>query len=116
VTQLSSGGFPLGLMPAAEFEVGETRLEHGEVLVIYSDGVSEAVNPREEEFGLDRLIEVVQKNLQASAAGIRDKVESSLSAFTQTAAANDDITLVIVKRVSFFSPSTVFRAILRPRF
>jgi serine phosphatase RsbU (regulator of sigma subunit) len=48
---------------------------------------------------MDRLINVVRTNLGASAAGIRDKVESALSAFTQTAPANDDITLVIAKRV-----------------
>jgi serine phosphatase RsbU (regulator of sigma subunit) len=47
---------------------------------------------------MDRLTEVIRKNLGASAAGIRDKVESALSSFTQTAPANDDITLVIVKK------------------
>ncbi|MDQ3797836.1 MAG: SpoIIE family protein phosphatase [Acidobacteriota bacterium] len=100
IKQLESGGFPLGIMPMAQYEVGRTRLEKGEVLVIYSDGVSEANNPRGEEFGVERLEEVVRKNLHASAAGLRDKVESSLSAFTQTAPAGDDITLVIVKRRS----------------
>ena len=69
-----------------------------EVIVIYSDGVSEANNIREEEFGLERLAEVIKRNISLSAAGIRDKVESALSAFTQTAPANDDITLVIVKK------------------
>jgi serine phosphatase RsbU (regulator of sigma subunit)/pSer/pThr/pTyr-binding forkhead associated (FHA) protein len=98
IEQLSSGGFPLGIIPDAEFEVGETKLEPGESLVIYSDGVSEANNLRDEEFGLDRLSQVVQKNLNSSAAGLRDKVESALSTFTQSAPANDDITLVIVKR------------------
>ena len=99
IAQLSSGGFPLGIMPSAEFEMGETRLHPGESLVVYSDGVSEANNIRDEEFGMDRLCAVVQENLKASAAGMRDKVESALSAFTQTAPANDDITLVIVKRI-----------------
>ena len=98
VIQLGSGGFPLGIMPDAEFETGETDLGPGESLVIYSDGVSEAVNPLDEEFGLDRLTEVVRRNLNASASGIRDKIESALSAFTQTAPTNDDITMVIVKR------------------
>lgn len=99
IEQLSSGGFPLGILPSAEFEVGETQLQPGEALVIYSDGVSEANNLKEEEFGMERLMDVVKRNLGASAAGMRDKVESALSAFTQTAPANDDITLVIVKRV-----------------
>jgi phosphoserine phosphatase RsbU/P len=99
IEQLSSGGFPLGILPSAEFEVGETHLAAGESLLIYSDGVSEANNLKEEEFGMERLMDVVRRNFQASAAGLRDKVESALSAFTQTAPANDDITLVIVKRV-----------------
>jgi len=99
VEQLSSGGFPLGIIPNAEYEVGQTHLAEGDVLVVYSDGVSEANNIREEEFGMNRLIDVVKNNVNASAAGIRDKVESALSAFTGTAPANDDITLVIVKRI-----------------
>jgi len=70
----------------------------GESIVIYSDGVTEANNLRGDEFGIEKLSEVVQKNLSASASALRDKVESALSAFTQTAPANDDITLVIVKR------------------
>ena len=99
IEQLSSGGFPLGILPSAEFEVGETSLAPGEALVVYSDGVSEANNLKEEEFGVERLSEVVRKNLGASASGLRDKDESALSSFTQTAPANDDITLVIAKRV-----------------
>ncbi|HXH69466.1 MAG TPA: SpoIIE family protein phosphatase [Pyrinomonadaceae bacterium] len=98
VEQLESGGFPLGILPMADFEVGQLNLEAGESLVIYSDGVSEANNLQEEEFGMERLIQVVSCNLKSSAAGMRDKVESALSAFTKTAAPNDDITLVIVKR------------------
>ena len=85
-------------MSGAEFEIGEITLNPGEALVVYSDGVSEANNIEGEEFGMDRLIQVVKTNLGASAAGIRDKVESALSAFTQTAPANDDITIVIAKR------------------
>ncbi len=99
IEQLSSGGFPLGIMPDAEFETGKTTLAPGEVLIIYSDGVSEANNLNEDEFGLERLSEVLKKNIGLTASGIRDKVESALSAFTGTAPANDDITLVIVKRL-----------------
>ena len=99
VEELDSGGFPLGIMPKAEFELGKIQLGSGEGLVIFSDGVSEAVDPDEEEYGDDRLKAVVKANIGRSAAGLRDKIESSLSAFTKTAEANDDITLVIVKRV-----------------
>ncbi len=98
VEQLESGGFPLGIMPMADYEVGQFQLASSEALVIYSDGVSEAVNIKDEEFGMERLSKVVSENLQKSASGLRDKVEFALSSFTQTAPANDDITLVIVKR------------------
>jgi len=54
--QLASGGLPLGIMSDAEFREGRTQLHPGDVLVIYSDGVSEAVNPSGEEFGPTRLL------------------------------------------------------------
>lgn len=99
VEQLASGGLPLGIMPFAEYEVGEVELMSGDVLVVYSDGVSEANNLAEEEFGIERLTNVLKANLGGTASSIRDKVESALSAFTGTAPANDDITLVIVKKL-----------------
>lgn len=98
VEQLGSGGLPLGILPEAEYREGRTQLQHGDVLVVYSDGVSEAQNPQGEEFGSTRLHEVVSRNLDASAAGIRDRIESALSKFAQGTPAADDITLVIVKR------------------
>jgi len=99
IEQLSSGGLPLGIMPFSEYDSAEVTLNSGDVLVVYSDGVSEANNLAEEEFGLERLSSVIRANLKATASGIRDKVESALSAFTGTAPANDDITLVIVKKL-----------------
>jgi sigma-B regulation protein RsbU (phosphoserine phosphatase) len=96
--QLASGGLPLGIMPNADFREGRTKLYPGDVLVIYSDGVSEATNPSGEEFGPTRLYEVVARNLDASAGGIRDRIESALTKFCQGTPAADDITLVICKR------------------
>lgn len=96
---VESGGLPLGLMDFAEYETGHAQLNSGDVLFIYSDGVSEANNIDEDEFGMERLQNVIKSNVGRSASGIRDKVESALSDFTGTAAPNDDITLVIVKRI-----------------
>ncbi len=98
VEHLAAGGLPLGIIPHAEYREGRTQLQHGDVLVIYSDGVSEAVSPSGEEFGPERLYDVVAQNLKASASGIRDRIESALTKFAQGTPANDDITLVIVKR------------------
>lgn len=94
-----SSGLPLGLMDFAEYEVGHAQLNSGDVLFIYSDGVSEANNLAEDEFGMDRLKRVISTNVGRNASGIRDRVEAALSEFTGTAAPNDDITLVIVKKL-----------------
>jgi len=98
VEQLASGGLPLGIKPDADYREGRTQLQPGDVLVVYSDGVTEAVSPTGEEFGSTRLYEVVSRNIESSAAGIRDRIESSLTKFSQGTSAADDITLVIVKR------------------
>jgi serine phosphatase RsbU (regulator of sigma subunit) len=98
VEQLASGGLPLGIQRDAEYREGRTQMQPGDVLCIYSDGVTEAVSPSGEEFGPTRLYEVVSRNVEASAAGIRDRIESSLTKFSQGTSAADDITLVIVKR------------------
>ncbi len=96
--QLDSGGLPLGIMPDANFREGRTQLQHGDVLVIYSDGVSESTNPRGEEFGPARLYEAVASNLAATASGLRDCIEAAITKFAQGTPSADDITLVIVKR------------------
>jgi serine phosphatase RsbU (regulator of sigma subunit) len=98
VEQLASGGLPLGINANADYREGRTTLQPGDVLVIYSDGVTEAASPSGEEFGPTRLYEVVSRNVDSSAAGIRDRIESALTKFSQGTQAADDITLVIVKR------------------
>jgi serine phosphatase RsbU (regulator of sigma subunit) len=100
VENLSSGGLPLGIRPDATYREGRTQLQNGDVLVIYSDGVSEAPNAEGEEFGIARLQEVVARNMDASAAGIRDRIEAALTKFAQGTPASDDITLVITKRMA----------------
>lgn len=98
VEQLAAGGIPLGIQPDARFRAGQTQLQPGDALVIYSDGVSETANRQGEEFGWARLHEVVARNLDASAASLRDRIEAALTKFAGGTPAVDDVTLVIVKR------------------
>jgi len=107
VEQLASGGLPLGIKANADYREGRTTLQAGDVLVIYSDGVTEAASPSGEEFGPTRLYEVVSRNVESSAAGIRDRIESALTKFSQGTQAADDITLVIVKRQAGTRPLTL---------
>jgi sigma-B regulation protein RsbU (phosphoserine phosphatase) len=98
VTRLDIGGFPVGITPDGEYREGWTQIEPGDVLVIYSDGVTESLDEREEEFGEARLIEVVQKHRGRTAASLRDRIDEALTRFVGKAKSVDDLTLVIVKR------------------
>jgi serine phosphatase RsbU (regulator of sigma subunit) len=100
VTRLDVGGFPVGITPDVEYREGWVQLEPGDVLVVYSDGVTESLNEQEEEFGEARLIEVVQKNRGRTAAGLRDRIDEALTRFVGKAKSVDDLTLVILKRNS----------------
>jgi serine phosphatase RsbU (regulator of sigma subunit) len=96
--QLAAGGIPLGIVGEAAYREGRAQLQPGDALVIYSDGVSETQNAAGEEYGPVRLYNTVARYLDSTAAGIRDKIEADLTKFAQGTPANDDITLVIVKR------------------
>jgi serine phosphatase RsbU (regulator of sigma subunit) len=98
VTRLDVGGFPVGITPDCEYREGWAQMEPGDVLVIYSDGVTESQNEQGDEFDEARLIEVVQRNRERSAASIRDRVDEALTKFVGQATAVDDLTLVILKR------------------
>ncbi|HYP29547.1 MAG TPA: SpoIIE family protein phosphatase [Blastocatellia bacterium] len=97
VVMLDQGGLPIGLMQGASYQEGTVKFEPNDVLVIYSDGITESVNDGDEEFGEERLIEVVRNNLHRSAAGIRDRIDEALSRFVGTAAPVDDMTLMVIK-------------------
>lgn len=95
---LHATGLPIGIMHNSEYEEACVKLWPGDVLVVYSDGITESVNMVEEEFGDDRLTAVVTKNLTSSASKIRDRIDEALSRFVGSAAPVDDMTLLIVKR------------------
>ena len=99
VERLDTGGLPIGMMQGVMYQEASVKLEPGDVLVIYSDGITESINERDEEFDEDRLIEVVKRNVARSASGIRDRIDEALSKFVGTTAPVDDMTLMIIKRV-----------------
>lgn len=98
MVKLDIGGLPVGLMPGICYDEARVQFQEGDVLVIYSDGITESVNLEDEEFGETRLIEVVKNNLHRSASGIRDRIEEAVSRFVGKAAAVDDMTVMIIKR------------------
>lgn len=100
IIRLDKGGLPIGMMQAITYIEDTVEFESGDVLIIYSDGITESVNDKEEEFEESRLIEVVKNNLNRSASGIRDRIDEALSKFVGATAPVDDMTLMIIKRTA----------------
>ncbi|HLI83673.1 MAG TPA: SpoIIE family protein phosphatase [Bryobacteraceae bacterium] len=96
-TALEATGMPVGLLEEAEFTVGQERIEAGDRLVIYSDGVTEAQNSRSEFFGAKRLREVVAAHANESCAQIHNAIHAAVAAFTEGAPQSDDITLLVLE-------------------
>ena len=96
---LASTGTPLGLLPPG-IPFGETahRLDVGDLLVLFSDGVTEAQNHLDEEFGESRLIEVLAASAGASPAGIVGAVIEAIDRFAAGVPQFDDITMLVIRR------------------
>ena len=100
VEKLEGTGVILGILPIAQYEEKRARLDVGDVVVLFSDGVTEAVRPDvDEEFGEDRLADVLVELSNQPAQAIIDSVNQQVQEFTGGAPPADDITLVVAKRV-----------------
>jgi sigma-B regulation protein RsbU (phosphoserine phosphatase) len=96
--RLSSTGPAVGMFPDAEFEVCQTRLEPGDALFAFSDGVTDARNPGKEFFSDERLVSLIQQPA-ASATALLDRIDGELHAHIADAVPFDDITMLALRRV-----------------
>jgi sigma-B regulation protein RsbU (phosphoserine phosphatase) len=88
--------FPLGILPDAEYQ--ETRLElaPGDQVVLYTDGIVEAMNERQEMFGFDRLLQVARAGREMGADALLSKVMAEVGAFVGTGPQHDDLTVIVL--------------------
>ncbi|MBS1873329.1 MAG: SpoIIE family protein phosphatase [Acidobacteria bacterium] len=99
VDTLKTGGIILGIMPRFTYQDDRVTMGPGDILVLFSDGVTEAARPDvDEEFGETRLAEVVRAHASEPAEEIVKAVLAAVAQFTQGAPAADDITVVVAKR------------------
>ncbi|MDX1739637.1 MAG: SpoIIE family protein phosphatase [Rhodothermales bacterium] len=96
--ELEVGGLLLGVMKGMPYERGDVSLQPGDVLAMFTDGVTEAMSPDEEEFEEHRLEAVLRENRQLSAQGILDAVREAIISWTGSATAlSDDLTMLVLK-------------------
>jgi serine phosphatase RsbU (regulator of sigma subunit) len=97
IKQLELGGIPLALFEDADYELHEVGLVTGDTVVMYTDGVTEAMNDHLEQFGTERLEAVVKKHSKESSKELAEHIIHAVRQFTSGAPQSDDITLLILR-------------------
>ena len=97
LTRMDSSCQPIGLSPDEFCDLASADLIAGDVLVFYTDGITEAENQLGEEFGMERLSAVVRGSSSLSAEGLMTDIFSSAAEFRGGVAFNDDVTILVVK-------------------
>lgn len=100
IQRLKTGGLMLGLIEQAAYEDEEVPIQIGDVLVVQSDGVSEAMNGNLEQFGEERLQSLILKHKNDSAEQIIDAVITEVRQHAGAHPQSDDITMMVIKRVA----------------
>ena len=99
VEKLEAGGIVLGILPFSDFDQKTVEIEPGDIIVLYSDGVTEQFAPdKDEEFGEERLGQVVEQNRNVPVSELVSIIKDAVTAFTHNAPAADDFTLLIARR------------------
>jgi len=98
VSAINATGLPLGLFCSEEFSIQTLQLRKNDLLILCTDGLSEAENSRGEEFGMQRLIEILQSRRSQTAEEIVHSCVSRLSDFRSGIPARDDLTIMAIER------------------
>ncbi len=97
--ELDAEGLILGVRKGVPFEEKQLPMEEGDVLILYTDGITEAQNDAGELFGLGRLCGIIGARHSESPREISDAVLREVSAFTDGAPPQDDMTMIVMKVV-----------------
>lgn len=98
VDTLAGGGMALGTLDQIKLQSEKRKMEHGDLLVLYSDGITEALNDEGEQFGTERLIAIARDNIILSASEILDAIEYEIRLHTRDLQPLDNSSLLILKR------------------
>jgi serine phosphatase RsbU (regulator of sigma subunit) len=94
---LKSKGIYIGGKKNANYDLKSCRLQPDDIVIFYSDGLKEARNKQNEQFGLKRIMETVKRYAVYNAAGIMDCLSYALAEFTGDSPQSDDVTIAILK-------------------
>ena len=98
IEQLSVGGLLLGMFPEATYESATLKLQAGDVLVLYSDGVTEARNDADDEYGEERLTAFLAKNRGLDPEKLVESLIRTVNEFSKDGKPGDDVTVTVIRR------------------
>jgi len=96
VYPLTSESFPLGMFDFAEFHSSKVKLTPGDIVLVYTDGFTEAANPEGEFFGEPRLRELLKQDPGKTLDELLAKIQATVREFTRGASQSDDMTLLVI--------------------
>ena len=99
VIRLDVNGMVVGVFPFAKYDASRITLEKGDILILYTDGITEPENEYDEMFGEDRLIETVQRAANKPNEEILREVFDAVNQWTFAPDSADDMTMMIIRRV-----------------
>jgi sigma-B regulation protein RsbU (phosphoserine phosphatase) len=95
--RLHTSGMPVGMLEGAVFQTVQTKVEEGDKIVIYSDGLTEAENAEGQFFETDRLRACLRENAALDAAGLHKVLLKAVDEFTEGGVIRDDITVLVLE-------------------
>jgi len=98
VEELGASGVPLGLLAGILYQSRFATLEPGDLVCLYSDGITEAESPTDEEFGTDRLLDLMREHQDRPLQELLEAIPAAVTAFSQGSPQGDDQTLVLLRR------------------
>jgi serine phosphatase RsbU (regulator of sigma subunit) len=98
IEELASDAYILGRFDFASYQSRAFRLDEGDILVVYSDGLTDSQNHREELFGEERLLEIIRQEAPSGSHALKEKFLKAVEEFTQGMPQTDDITFVVVEK------------------
>jgi serine phosphatase RsbU (regulator of sigma subunit) len=98
VQQLHSSGPPVGLLPESIYEESTVQFEREDLLVLYTDGITEASDPDDEEYGIERLAKICKLRRQDDLELLAEAIQRDLDTFTRGVPYADDRTLLLIRR------------------
>jgi len=97
VSLLKAQTFPVGIMPDMEIELKSHHVKRGDTIILYTDGITEAMNTRHEEYGTRRLMDILRKHIDLSSSGLIEKIKQDIALFSGSAEQHDDMTMIVIR-------------------